>query len=184
MKNNILVNFLILFFVIFCDFTVFAVENTLELDKKLLLTSSAFKNGGRIPKKYTCDDIDISPPLTISGVSAKAKSLVIIMDDLDAPSGIFVHWLITNIDPKTTNLNEGVAKDKFVLNGAIHGRNDFGRIGYNGPCPPNGVHTYRIILYSLNKKLNLKPGFTRKELESAMGNSVLQQAILTATYSR
>lgn len=97
---------------------------------KMKITSSAFQEGGNIPSKFTCDGSDTSPPLQITGVPSEAKSLVLIADDPDAPSGLFTHWLIWNIPPQTNSISEGSAPK------GVHGTNDFGKADYKGPCPP------------------------------------------------
>ena len=97
---------------------------------KMKITSSAFQEGGNIPSKFTCDGSDTSPPLQITGVPSEAKSLVLIADDPDAPSGLFTHWLVWNIPPQTNSISEGSAPK------GVHGTNDFGKSDYKGPCPP------------------------------------------------
>src|SRR5215467_6043491 len=124
------------------------------------ITSSAFNEGGNIPSKFTCDGSDTSPPLQIAGVPSGAKSLVLIVDDPDAPGGLFTHWLAWNIDPGTGRLAE-----KGLPRGAIQGVNDFGRQGYSGPCPPSGTHRYFFRLFVLDQTLDLKAGARRSALE-------------------
>lgn len=105
---------------------------------KSLTVKSAFENGGKIPAKYTCDGEDISPPLYIEGLREDVKSLVIICEDPDAPMGVFTHWIAWNVEP-TSEIPENVPKTKFVDEPKmVQGRNDFGKVGYNGPCPPSG----------------------------------------------
>ncbi len=137
------------------------------------------------PKKYTCDGMDISPPVEISGVKG-AKSLAIIMDDPDAPLGVFTHWVIWNIPANTTTIPEGIPAASEISKPikAVQGKNDFGKIGYAGPCPPSGVHRYRVKVYALDTYLNLNPGSTKKDLEEAMKGHILQFGEATATYSR
>ncbi len=137
------------------------------------------------PKKYTCDGEDVSPPIEISGVGQKAKSLAIIMDDPDAPMGIFTHWVIWNIPANTSRLPEGIPPlEKVKELNAVQGKNDFGKIGYAGPCPPSGVHRYRVKVYALDTFLDLEPGSTKKDLEEAMKGHILQFGEATATYGR
>ncbi len=138
------------------------------------------------PRKYTCDGEDISPPIEISGVSGKAKSLAIIMDDPDAPLGVFTHWVIWNIPATTTSLPEAIPPVAEIAEpiSAVQGTNDFGKIGYGGPCPPSGVHRYRIKVYALDTFLDLKPGSTKSELEEAMKGHIVQFGEVTATYGR
>ena len=106
------------------------------------LKSSAFEAGGMIPKKYTCDGPDVSPPLSWSDIPAKAKSLALIADDPDAPMGTWVHWVAWNIPPEARGLEEGVPKKDSLPNGMKQGTTDFRSIGYGGPCPPSGTHRY------------------------------------------
>ena len=112
------------------------------------LTSSAFADGSLIPVKYTCNGKEISPPLEISGVPAGAKSLIIILEDPDAPTGTWDHWVVFNIDPKTLVIAEGTTPE-----GAIFGSNTGGTVAYEGPCPPSGTHRYVFTLYAISSKL-------------------------------
>jgi Raf kinase inhibitor-like protein, YbhB/YbcL family len=116
------------------------------------ITSSAFQEGGNIPSKFTCDGSDTSPPLQITGVPSKAKSLVLIADDPDAPSGLFTHWLVWNIPPQTNSIAEGSAPK------GVQGTNDFGKSGYRGPCPPPGTHRYSFKIFALDRELDLRSG--------------------------
>jgi Raf kinase inhibitor-like YbhB/YbcL family protein len=143
------------------------------------VSSSAFAEGQTIPRTFTCDADDINPPLTLSGVPAGAKSLVLIMDDPDAPRGTWTHWLVWNIDPATKEIRE-----HSVPAGAAQGRNDFGKTPYGGPCPPSGVHRYFFKVYALNLALPLKEGASRKELEKAMHGHVIAEGQLMGKYSR
>ena len=149
------------------------------------LTSTAFTEGAPIPAKYTCDDKDVSPPLQWSGTPAGAKSLVLVVDDPDAPSGTWVHWVLFDLPAAVTELAEDVPKSQYVAAGAKQGLNDFRRLGYGGPCPPHGnPHRYFFKLYALDAPLNLKPGSTKKDVERAMEKHVLAQAQLMGTYKR
>ncbi len=136
--------------------------------------------------KYTCDGEDISPPVEIYGVMENAKSLAIILDDPDAPFGVFTHWIIWNIPPDTENIPEGIPKEPIVESPirAVQGKNDFGKFGYNGPCPPSGIHKYRFKLYVLDTTLSLGPSATKADLENAMKGHVLQFSEFTASYGR
>jgi Raf kinase inhibitor-like YbhB/YbcL family protein len=149
------------------------------------LTSSAFPNSGKIPKKYTCDDADQSPQLTWTGAPAKTQSLALIADDPDAPAGTWTHWLIWNIPAETTTLPPGTPKIRVLVSGAHQGRNDFHRIGYGGPCPPPGnPHRYFFKLYALDARLDLKPGASKAELELAIKPHVLAETQWMGTYKR
>ncbi|HEC81743.1 MAG TPA: YbhB/YbcL family Raf kinase inhibitor-like protein [Thermoplasmatales archaeon] len=141
------------------------------------LSSPAFKNGENIPIKYTCDGENISPPLNFSNTPEKAKSLVIIMDDPDAPMGTFTHWMMWNIPANTTHLLEGE-------NVYPQGTNDFGVTGYKGPCPPSGTHHYYLKVYALDTLLDLQAGAHRNQLENAMSGHVLAEGQLMGVYSK
>jgi Raf kinase inhibitor-like YbhB/YbcL family protein len=143
------------------------------------LTSPAFLNGEKIPAKYTCDGENISPPLTISQVLPAAKSLVLILDDPDAPAGDFVHWTVFNINPATAEITEGS-----VPAGAAQGLTDFNSNVYGGPCPPSGIHHYQFKLYAVDKILNIPQSSRKKDIEKAMGAGVLDQALLVGLVQR
>ena len=147
--------------------------------KVLSLHSSAFTANQTIPRQFTCDGHNISPPLQISNVPAQAQSLVLIVDDPDAPGGTFTHWLLWNISPDTRAIAEGQAPAS-----AMEGLNDFGQVGYGGPCPPSGSHRYRFKLYALDADLNLPQGARHKDLERAMRPHVLSESILVGIYHR
>jgi hypothetical protein len=151
----------------------------------LALKTTAFANGGEISKRHTCSGADLSPALSWSGVSPAVHSLALIVDDPDAPSGTWTHWLIWNIPAHLAALPEGVPAREVLENGACQGRNDFNRIGYGGPCPPPGkVHRYFFKLYALDTALKLKAGASRQELERAMKEHVLSHAEWMGTYRR
>jgi hypothetical protein len=142
------------------------------------VTSSAFKDGGDIPSKFSCDGANTSPPLQISEVPAGAKALVLIVDDPDAPSGLFTHWMVWNLSPQTGTIADGSAP------GGVHGTNDFGKSGYGGPCPPSGAHRYYFRLFALDRKLDLGGGAKRSQLDAAMKGHVIAQGELVGRYSR
>lgn len=149
------------------------------------LSSSAFTEGSSIPAKYTCDGQDVSPPLAWSSVPQGAKSLALIADDPDAPVGTWVHWVLHDLPPATTELAEGVPVTETLANGARQGRNDFGRFGYGGPCPPRGKpHRYYFKIYALDTELDLKPGATKPDLLRAMQGHNLAEGQLVGTYKR
>jgi Raf kinase inhibitor-like YbhB/YbcL family protein len=125
----------------------------------LQITSPDFSAGEAIPKKFTCDGPDVSPKLTWNEPPAKTQSFALIMDDPDAPVGTWVYWVLYDLPADTRELPEGVAKQEQLVSGARQGKNDFGKIGYGGPCPPGGKpHRYFFKLYALDGKLNLKAG--------------------------
>ncbi|WP_069808043.1 YbhB/YbcL family Raf kinase inhibitor-like protein [Vulcanisaeta thermophila] len=150
------------------------------------LISPAFKYGERIPRKYTCDGEDVSPPLQWSGTPQGTKSLVLIMEDPDAPIGLFTHWVLYNIPPTRNELPENVAKNPTVEGIGLQGINDFGRVGYGGPCPPrgHGPHRYFFRLYALDITLNLRPRASRNDVLNAIKNHVIGTAEYMGTYSR
>ncbi len=152
----------------------------------LELKTPAFKNGGKIPFVFTCDGKDISPMLIIKGVPKGTKSLVLIMDDPDAPMGTWVHWVIYNIPPTLGKLKRNFPKKPSLPNGIKQGRNSWGKIGYGGPCPPKitGSHRYFFKLYAIDKKLNLPPGATKKEVLKAIEGHIISQATLMGRYKR
>jgi len=149
------------------------------------LASPAFNSGAQIPNEYTCKGEDASPVLAWTGDPAHTVSYALIMDDPDAPSGTFVHWLIWNIPPALQLLPKDIIKSGTLPNGAMQGRNDFGNVGYNGPCPPPGkTHRYYFRLYALDTKLTLQPGATRRELEAAMKGHILGKADHMGTFRK
>ena len=149
------------------------------------IRSSAFSEGGTIPKKFTCDGSDASPELTWSNAPAGAQSFALIADDPDAPAGTWTHWIAWNIPPSVAKLPEGVPKTEMLADGTRQGRNDFKRIGYGGPCPPPGKpHRYFFRLYALGAKLDLNAGASRSELERAMKGHVLGQAEAMGRFGR
>jgi Raf kinase inhibitor-like YbhB/YbcL family protein len=151
----------------------------------LQLTSAAFSAGGTIPKRYTCDDVDVSPPLAWRDAPAGTQSFALIADDLDAPVGTWVHWVIFDLPGDARGLMEGIAKQPELPNGARQGTNDFRKIGYGGPCPPPGKpHHYFFKLYALDAKLSLKAGATKAEVEKAMQGHILAQGEWMGRYSR
>lgn len=149
------------------------------------IKSSAFQHEGDIPRKYTCDGADVSPPLNWTSPPRGTKSLALICDDPDAPVGTWVHWVLFGLPPETRELPEGIPTDKVIPNGGKQGINDFGNIGYGGPCPPPGpAHRYFFKLYALDAEPDLKPGATKKELVKAMDKHILAQAELMGRYRR
>jgi Raf kinase inhibitor-like YbhB/YbcL family protein len=142
------------------------------------VTSSAFHEGANIPSKFTCDGSDTSPPLQIAGVPSGAKSLVLIVDDPDAPGGLFTHWLAWNIPPQTVSIAEGSAPK------GVQGANDFGKSGYRGPCPPPGTHRYSFKIFALDRELELSSGAKRSQVDAAMKGHVIAQGELVGRYAK
>ncbi len=149
------------------------------------ITSPAFQPGKPIPVRYTCDATDTSPPLAWTNVPPASQSLALIADDPDAPVGTWVHWVVYDLPPSTTQLPENLDKSQHVLGGATQGLNDFHRPGYGGPCPPPGKpHRYFFKLYALDRTLGLPPGATKQDLLKAMKGHVLAEGQLMGTYQR
>jgi|ERR1051326_7615432 Raf kinase inhibitor-like YbhB/YbcL family protein len=155
---------------------------------ELKLTSAGFAHNQPIPKKYSSEANDLAPPLQWEGAPVEAKSFALTCDDPDAPVGTFAHWVLYGIPASITALPEALPKTETVptLGGAKQGINDFGRIGWGGPCPPrgHGVHHYHFKLYALETELNLPPKATKRKLEEAMKGHILVQAELVGTYER
>lgn len=152
--------------------------------KTIEVKSSAFETGEMIPKKYTCDGEDVSPPLSWSGVPEGTKSLALISDDPDAPMGTWVHWVLYDLPASVKELQENFPKEKTLHSGAKQGITDFKRIGYGGPCPPSGTHRYFFKFYALDTKLNLEPGATKKQLLAAMEGHIIGEGELMGKYKR
>jgi len=151
----------------------------------LTVSSSSFADGGVIPAKFTCDGGDVSPELTVSAPPAGSRSLVLIVDDPDAPLGSFVHWVAFNLPTGLRVLHEGVAMHPEDFEGAVQGRNDFDKIGYGGPCPPRGkAHHYLFRVYALDTSLQLPEGSTRREVAEAAKGHVLAEGKLVGLYKR
>lgn len=148
------------------------------------ISSTAFEQNQPVPSKYTCDGANISPPLSFSDIPSETQSLVLIVDDPDAPAKTWVHWLVWNIDPAATGAEEGSAPAGPEGNTAVEGTTDFGTIGYGGPCPPSGTHRYFFRLYALDTMLELDASATKPQLEGAMEGHILDQAELIGLYQR
>ncbi len=149
------------------------------------LTSSAFSNGGAIPQKFTCNGRDVSPALSWSDPPGGIQAFALIMDDPDAPGGTWVHWVLYDLPADARELPEEVSKTREISGGARQGPNDFGRIGYGGPCPPPGsTHRYSFRLYALDRPTSLKAGATKAEVERAMKGHILAQAELLGRFQR
>lgn len=138
--------------------------------------SSAFAANGSIPVKYTCNGTNVNPPLEFEGIPEEAESLVLIVDDPDAPMKTFTHWIVWNIEP--------VAKIEEDSIPGVEGMNDFKKIGYGGPCPPSGTHRYFFRVYALDRQLDLKAGAGRKDLEKGMIGHIIAEGELMGKYSK
>src|SRR5215471_13343514 len=145
-------------------------------NSSLRVRSDAFSHGGQIPPKYTCEGENINPPLEVSDLPDKTKSLAIIVEDPDAPRGVYDHWVAWNIIP-----SEAIAENSRP---GVNGRNSFGNTGYGGPCPPSGSHRYFFKVYALDNKLDLQPGSDKKTLQQAMKEHVLASGELMGHYQK
>jgi Raf kinase inhibitor-like YbhB/YbcL family protein len=151
----------------------------------LQISSSAFEAGVTIPRQYTADGEDLSPPLAWQGAPAGTASFVVLCDDPDAPRGTWVHWVLYDLDPGVTTLAAGVPTTPGVAGGGSQGKNDFGKIGYGGPSPPPGpAHRYFFRVLALDRKLGLAPGVTMREVLAAVGGHVLARGELMGRYGR
>jgi Raf kinase inhibitor-like YbhB/YbcL family protein len=164
----------------------------------ITLRSAAFSDGGLIPKAHTCDGEDRSPPLEWSGVPGTARSLALICDDPDAPMGTFSHWVLFNLPPRVQALPEGDSAAATITAPASEpggasgaeaprpqpGKNDFGKLGYGGPCPPSGTHRYIFRLYALDTRLGLTSSATRADVLQASRGHILAEGRLMGRYAR
>ena len=151
---------------------------------EITVTSSAFKEGEFIPKKYTCDADNVSPAVEWKGIPDSAKVLALICDDPDAPRGTWVHWVIFNIPASAKGLPENVQRTSTLPNGARQGINDSHELGYDGPCPPGGTHRYYFKVYAIDKSLTLESGATKAQLLKAMDGHILGEGQLMGRYRR
>ena len=140
------------------------------------LTSPEFQNNKLIPKKFTCQGDDVNPPLVIEDIPKDAKSLALIVDDPDATTGAWVHWVVFDI-PVVSKIEENSITGK-------QGTNDFGRKDYGGPCPPSGTHRYFFKIYALKEKLNLDEGIRKEDLEEIIQEHILGKAELIGLYKK
>ncbi|MDD4873911.1 MAG: YbhB/YbcL family Raf kinase inhibitor-like protein [Dehalococcoidales bacterium] len=151
----------------------------------LTISSPEFKNNENIPPRFTGEGKGVSPALVWENVPPNTKSLAMIMDDPDAPSGLFTHWIIFNIPPDSKVLKEAIPNIPQLPDGSLQGENTSGSIGYYGPFPPVGPrHRYQFTIYALDQKLNIKAGASRQQLDQAMKGHVIEQNRLTGTYQR
>lgn len=169
---------------------IVGVVATRPAKQKMILTSPSFNQGAVIPAKFTCDGENVNPELNIRDVPPDAKSLVLIMDDPDAPGGTFTHWTVWNINPRIEVIKEGSVPAGLSADGshgaeAVEGKTSFGRSGYGGPCPPAGKpHRYFFKLYALDTVLNVNSYASVNELRSGMNGHVVAEAELMGTYQR
>jgi Raf kinase inhibitor-like YbhB/YbcL family protein len=147
--------------------------------ESMKLTTNAFENNQRIDPKFTCDAQNISPAINFFTIPVEARSLALIVEDPDSPSGNFTHWILFNINPLINGFEENKTPD-----GSIEGKNDFGDFGYGGPCPNSGIHKYVFKLYALDKKLNLERGTTKQEVLEAIKGHIVEESQITGLYER
>lgn len=180
-KLIILLAFITISLIFILPATIFEEENiTNQFNLKTMkITSLAFEPNSPIATKYTCQGKNISPPLSIAGVPQGAVSLVLIVDDPDAPSGDFVHLVLFNISPAVLEI-----KENSLPNGATIGTNDFNKQQWNGPCPPSGLHRYQFKLYALDKMLDLASTAKKADVIQVMNGHILDQALLIGTYQK
>ena len=150
----------------------------------MTLTSTAFVAEGLIPAKFTCDGENISPALAWNPPPTGTKSLALVVEDSDAPSQTFIHWVLYDLPPDIHRLPEKVLPQPFLKQGGVQGKSSFGQYGYGGPCPPNGTHQYIFKLYALNQIMDLPPGTTQADLLKAMQSHILAKAYLAGKYTR
>jgi len=154
-------------------------ESNIEEDENKVELKSVFKNGEKIPIKYTADGEDVNPPLDISGIPNNAQSLVLIIDDPDAPRGTWVHWVVWN-----TPANINKIKENSIPENSVQGKNSWGKNEYGGPSPPSGTHRYYFKLYALDNTLSLDQSADKKSVENAMKGHILAKTELMGVYSR
>ena len=157
----------------------FKYGEAIKVEVNMILSSPVFLHNQYIPAKYSCNGLDINPPLRIKGVPAGAQSLAFIVDDPDAPNGDWVHWLVWNIKPEIKEIEENS-----VPVGAVQGITSFGQNKWGGPCPPTGTHHYHFKLYALDKVLDLGTQSNKAELEQAMNGHILETSELVGLYKR
>ncbi len=159
--------------------------NRMKIAKNFVLSSDSFEPGGYFSKKYTCDGDDISPELSWDGAPDGTEAYALIVDDIDAPSRAFTHWVVYNIPAEVIGLEEGISAFEIVKTGASQGKNDFGQIGYGGPCPSRGKpHHYHFRIYALGGILDLPSGLPKSTALSAMTGRVLAEAEIVGLYKR
>jgi Raf kinase inhibitor-like YbhB/YbcL family protein len=149
------------------------------------ITCTEFKEGQPIPRKFTCEGADVSPPLSWEDAPDGTTSFTLIVNDPDAPAGDWVHWVLYNLSAETHHLAEGIPSEKSLLDGALQGRNSWHQVRYGGPCPPpSGIHHYYFRLYALDCKLTLDGGANKQEVTYAMQGHILAQTQLIGIFSR
>jgi Raf kinase inhibitor-like YbhB/YbcL family protein len=157
----------------------------MNMKSKLALTTTSFEPDGYIPEKFTCDGEDITPDLSWDGAPEGTETYVLIVDDPDAPGRVFTHWVVYNIPPNVRGFEEGMSAFEIVKAGASQGKNDFGQVGYGGPCPPQGKpHHYHFRLYALDTELDIPSGLGKNTVLSVMKGHVLAETEIVGLYRR
>jgi len=151
----------------------------LPKQKNMKITSSAFENNGYIPKKYTCQGEDVNPPLDFADIPKEAKSLVLIVDDPDAPMGTWTHWTIWNMEPDLRKIEENSIPEN-----SVSGMNSSGKNGYQGPCPPSGTHRYFFKIYALDGNISLKSSASKADVEKAISGHIVDYGELVGLYKK
>ena len=185
-KMKIALAAIMLFVTAACPGTSLRAENITDGRSRIMITlfSPAFKDGGKIPAKYTCKGENVSPQLSWPPPPQGTKSFAIVCNDPDAPSGNWLHWIIFNIPAASRGLEEGVPKASSLDDGSMQGMNDSKGLGYDGPCPPSGTHRYFFSIYALDSMLELEAGASLNQLNGAMKGHILAEGSLMGTFSR
>ena len=166
---------------LFTSLVALADESPAQENTSMKITSSAFHNNEFIPPQFTGDGKDVSPPLAWTNIPEGTRSLALLCDDPDSPSGNWVHWILYNIPPTLDHINEG---GKNLPPTVLVGKNSWGKVAYTGPNPPRDAHHYHFTLYALNTVLNLKEGATKEQLTKAMEGHIYEEVTLTGLYER
>lgn len=151
---------------------------------KIDIRSPELSEGSIIPEEYTCDSVDVSPELHLGSVPPGTKSIAVLCEDVDAPRGIFIHWILFNLPPDVRDLPKDIPPVAVLDNGAKQGKNDANGIGYHGPCPPSGTHRYYFRFYALDTMLNLPAGIKGDQFKQAIQGHILAEGQLMSKYSR
>jgi Raf kinase inhibitor-like YbhB/YbcL family protein len=176
--------FVFLLIIIFSTINTFPQQEKGKYKMEIEIESHSFGNGENIPSQYTCDGINISPQLSWTCSVEGVKTYTVIVEDPDAPSGNFTHWIVYNIPSKMNSLMENSTPTKNIPEEVLMGTNDFGRIGYSGPCPPSGTHRYFFRVYGLDSAVHLDSGATKKEILKKMENHIIARGEYMGKYQR
>lgn len=169
------------------NLTVFNISDLPDIKEtkmEITIESRDFKEGEPIPSKFTCEGSNISPQLSWTCETEGVKTYVLIVEDPDSPSGNFTHWIVYNIPSRVNSLMQNSTPTKNVPDEILMGTNDFGRIGYGGPCPPSGIHRYFFRMYGLNTAVHLDSGATKREVLKKMEGHIIARGELMGTYQK